>query len=375
MSLKFHLPHLLKTREPLKIGFLPVSDCAPIIFAWEMGIFEKHGLEVELRRETGLSTIRDRVIGGDLDAAQAPATFPFLANLGVDSDPGACVSAMVLSLEGNSIVLSRKLWEQGARDADSLREVIYRNWGKRTFTFAVEFPFSPQFIVLRNWLLSAGIMPERQLRIITVPPGQVFPTLKLGYIDGFCAGEPWATLARQAGLGVTVAGSHDVAPYHPEKILMVRQSFCAGRAAEHERLIRALLESAERCAAPENAELLAELLARPEYVNAPADCLQNAFADSPCTCDTPSRPLLFGREVNNPTDDKASWIISHLYRLIEQNIFRCETTDRGPVLKNVFRKDLYEHALGSVPSIDNSTTTPNRLPSPMYAALRPELIT
>jgi ABC-type nitrate/sulfonate/bicarbonate transport system substrate-binding protein len=346
MSRKFHLPALLKTREPLKLGFLPVSDCAPLVFAWEMGIFEKHGLDVELHRETGLASIRDRIIGGDLDAAQAPATFPFLANLGVDSDPGSCVSAMVLSLEGNSIVVSRRLWESGARDGESLREVIYRNWGKRTFTFAVEFPFSPQFIVLRNWLLSAGIVPERQLRIITVPPGQMFATLKLGYIDGFCAGEPWTTLASQAGLGVSITGSHQIAPLHPEKILMVRQSFCAGRATEHDALIRALLESAERCIQPENATLLGELLARPEYVNAPADCLEASFSAKSEQAAATARALFYGSDVNDPSDEKASWIISHLYRLIEQNVFRCGNSERGPVLKNVFRKDLFDQAAG-----------------------------
>jgi len=256
---------------------------------------------------------------------------------------------MVLSLEGNSIVVSRNLWESGARDADSLREVVYRNWGKRTFTFAVEFPFSPQFIVLRNWLLSAGIVPERKLRIITVPPGQMFPTLKLGYIDGFCAGEPWATLAAQAGLGVPVTGSHEIAPLHPEKILMVRHSFCAGRPAEHQALMRAILESAERCAQPENAGLLGELLARPEYVNVPADCLETAFSSQKSLGAVTSKSLFHGPDVNDPSDEKAAWIISHLYRLIEQNVFRCANGERGPVLKNAFRKDLFEQ-LASPPN-------------------------
>ena len=54
---------------------------------------------------------------GELDAAHAPAGLPFMANLGVDSDPCACVSGLVLSLEGNAITLSRRLWESGVQDA------------------------------------------------------------------------------------------------------------------------------------------------------------------------------------------------------------------------------------------------------------------
>ena len=106
-----------------------------------MGLFAKYGLEVELSRETSWTHIRDKVINGDLDAAQSPSTLPFLANLGLDSDPCSCVSAMVLSLQGSAITLSRQLWDHGIRDLPSLREYIHRIWGKRTLTIGVGFMF------------------------------------------------------------------------------------------------------------------------------------------------------------------------------------------------------------------------------------------
>src|SRR5690348_18428755 len=91
---------VLRRKEPLRIGFLPVSDCAPLVYAAEAGLFEKFGLEVQLQREPSWAGLRDKVIGGDLDADNAPSTLPFLANLGLESDPCACVSGMVLSLQG-----------------------------------------------------------------------------------------------------------------------------------------------------------------------------------------------------------------------------------------------------------------------------------
>src|SRR5260370_28874252 len=125
---------ILRRKEPLRIGFLAVSDCAPLVEAYEAGLFEKYGLEVQLQRETRWAEVRDKVIYGDLDAAHAPATLPFLANLGIESDPCACVTGLVLSLQGNAITISSELWEAGVRDAVTLREQIYRHWRKRTFT-------------------------------------------------------------------------------------------------------------------------------------------------------------------------------------------------------------------------------------------------
>src|SRR3954470_10181489 len=135
----------------LRIGFIPDTDCAPIIAARESGLFEKYELEVELQRETGWANIRDQVLHGGLDAAHAPASLPFIANLGVDCDRCACVTGLVLSLQGNAIVISPQLWDEGVRDAKTLRDVIYRWRGRRTITFGVVFPHSPPYFLLRQW--------------------------------------------------------------------------------------------------------------------------------------------------------------------------------------------------------------------------------
>ena len=340
---------ILRRREPLRLGFLPVSDCAPLVYASESGLFAKYDLEVQLSRESGWAGVRDKVIEGELDAAQAPATLPFLANLGVESDPCACISGLVLSLQGNAITVSSQLWNQGVRDAKSLRQKIYENWGKRTYTFGVVFSFSSQELLLRRWLSTAGIVPEVEVRIVAIPPAQMFPTLKLGYIDGFCVGEPWTSVAVQAGAGVCVATSADLAPLHPEKVLMVRQSFAVGRADEHERLIAALLEACAWCDQPEHRTALAELLANPAYVNAPVECLQAGFV-GPFECggrplERPSDFTIFhNHNANEPSDDKAHWLMDALYSLLKVNVFRNRNLERTPVLKNVFRRDVFNQA-------------------------------
>lgn len=347
------LAEILERDRPLQVGFIPVSDCAPLVFALESGLFDKYELRVELKRETSWSSIRDKIINGDLDAAHAPATLPFITNLGLDSDQCACVAGLVLSLQGNAITLSRRLWDEGVRDASSLRDFIYRDWGRRTYTFAVVYPHSAQYFLLRQWLKSGGVVPGAEVRIVVVPPTQMYPTLKLGYVDGYCVGEPWTSLAVEAGVGMCLATSADLAPLHPEKVLMVRRDFAQERASEHERLIAALLEACAFCDRAENRPLLAEMLARRHYVNAPAGCLREGLA-VPAGLGGSQRTTADGLNIfhrfnaNDPTDGKAAWVVSQLYESMEQRTLRIPPNGRAPVLKNVFRHDIFARARAAV---------------------------
>ena len=337
------LPYVPRRREPLRIGYLPVSDCAPLVYAHESGLFARYDLDVELWRETRWADVRDKVIHGAFEAGHAPAPIPFLANLGIDSDHCACVSALVLNLEGNAITISRRLWEAGVRDAHTLRQHIYENWGKRTLTFAFGHTFSSQYYLLRKWLKEADISPEREVRLVAVPPAQMFPTLKLGYIDGFCAGEPWTSLVAQADGGRCVATSASLAPLHPEKVLMVRQSFSQARASEHERLVAALIEACSFCDRPENRPALAVMLSHPQYLNTPLECLHGP-ASHPGAPAPLSLDIFHRCQANDPTDQKASWTMELLYELLEQHPADLCNPMRAPVLKNIFRRDLFERA-------------------------------
>jgi len=344
------ITQILKRGSPLRVGFLPESACAPLVYAQEAGLFAKYDLEVELRRETSSAELRDKVVEGELEAAQAPATLPFLANLDGESDDCACVCGAVLSLQGNAITISRPLWSHGVRDAPSLREQAYRQWGKKTFTFGVVSLLSSQSFLLRKWLQSGGIAPSLGVRIVAVPPTQMFPLLKLGYIDGYCAGEPWTSLAVEAEAGVCVATSRELAPLHPEKVLMVRNDFAETRASEHERLIAALLEPCAFCDQPINRPLISEMLAQPQYVNAPTDCLKNILGMEGLAGRPDEAPLniFYKYNANDPTDDKATWVLGHLYEMIEQRALPLPPSGRTPVLKNIFRRDIFQRAKATV---------------------------
>lgn len=349
MSSTENLTEIWERNRPLQVGFIPDLDCAPLVIAHESGLFQKYEVRVELRRETRWTSIRDKIVNGELDAAHAPATLPFIIDLGIESDQCASVVALVMSLQGNAITVSRELWEKGIRDAAGLRDEIFQNWGRRTYTFGVVFPFSPPFFLLRNWLKQGGILPGIELRVVVVPPAQLFPMLKLGYIDGFCGGEPWTSLAVDSQSGRTLATSADIAPLHPEKVLMMRHDFARNRASEHERLIAALLEAAAFCDQPKNRPMISEILSRAEYVNAPVSCLEAGFSGPSGVKSVPhgriSGASVFHRlQANDPTDSKAAWITDCLYQLMDESKLPMRFMNRTPVIRNLFRRDIFQRA-------------------------------
>ena len=160
--------------QPLRLGFVPLIDAAPMVMAQELGLFAKHGLDVQLRRQPGWATVRDKILYGDLDAAHALAVMPFAATLGLGSIRSDCVTALVLSLHGNAITLSSDLRLRGVRDARTLRAEIERNRGRKTLTFGVVLTWSSHNFLLRQWLASGGIDPDKDVRIVVVPPAAMF---------------------------------------------------------------------------------------------------------------------------------------------------------------------------------------------------------
>jgi ABC-type nitrate/sulfonate/bicarbonate transport system substrate-binding protein len=217
--------------------------------AQELGLFEKHGIEVVLTREVGWATIRDKVIYGELDAAHAPAGMLVAVTCGIGAVKTDCITGLVLNLHGNAITLSKDLWQKGVRDGKTLRDLIGHQ--RERLTLGIVYPHSSHSFMLRNWLRSHQIDPERDVQLVVVPPAQVFANLRAGHLNGYCAGEPWNSLAVLAQVGWIVATGAELDPLHPEKVLMLRRDFAEKHESEHLALIAALIEACRFCDAPE----------------------------------------------------------------------------------------------------------------------------
>ncbi|HEY4300691.1 MAG TPA: CmpA/NrtA family ABC transporter substrate-binding protein [Candidatus Didemnitutus sp.] len=262
----------------LRVGFLALTDAAPLIAAQELGLFEKHGLRVDLRREVGWATVRDKIVYGELDAAQALAPLLWAARLGIGGPPCEVLTAMVLNRHGNAITISSRLLIAGVRDAASFRTEARRRNGERRFTLGIVHPFSSHNLLLRQWLRQAGLDPERDVRIVVVPPAQMFRNLAAGTLDGYCVGEPWGSVAVQAGQGWCPARSAELAPGHVEKVLMVRADFARQHAGEHLALVAALAEAGRWCDETRRRSQLARWLAEPRYLDLPVETIEAALS-------------------------------------------------------------------------------------------------
>lgn len=333
--------------NPLRLGFVPLTDCAPLVMAKELGLFRKQGLRVELRRELGWATIRDKVVHRELDAAHAVAGMPFAATLGLGSVQCDCLTALILNQHGNAITLSDKLWKRDVRNGATLRDEIVRLRNERTLTFGIVYPFSSHNFLLRAWLAATGINPDRDVRIVVVPPPQMVSNLKAGHLDGFCVGEPWNSVAIQSSAGWCVAASAQLSPGHPEKVLMTRRDFAQKRPAEHLALVAAVLEACAFCQVPANHGEVVATLARPEYLGLPEKALEpglrgELYFGPGKTQRVADFNVFHAPDANEPSAEKAAWVLRHLR---ETGRIRDLAALNAALGRRVFRSDLFQQAI------------------------------
>jgi ABC-type nitrate/sulfonate/bicarbonate transport system substrate-binding protein len=240
-------------RTELKIGFMPLLDCALLVVAHEVGMARQQGLGLRLVRESSWANIRDRVAVGHFEAAQMLAPMVIAENLGLGHFQTPLAAPVALGTGGNAITVSRELWQAMQADGASLGAdpvsqarglsmVVKRRAAdsKAQLTLAMVFPFSCHNYQLRDWLESGGVDPDRDVRLVVLPPPLLVDALRSGQVDGFCVGEPWNSLAVDAGIGVIAASCSDVWPHPPEKVLGMRARFADENPEVVARLIRAI---------------------------------------------------------------------------------------------------------------------------------------
>ena len=335
--MKGHLQKPPVPNRPLRIGFVPLCDCAPLVLAHELGLFAKHGLRVQLSREVGWATIRDKIIYRELDAAHALAPMVLTASLGLGSIQAPALTGLVLSLNGNAITLAASLRSREVTDGSSL--ALFARGRGEPLVFGIPFLYSSHHFLLRAWLASHGMLAGRDVRLVVVPPPQMPAHLKAGHLDGYCVGEPWNTVATLAGFGWRIAKSDEIAPNHPEKVLMTLRGFAESRRDEHEHLIAALLEACRFCGEPGNREQVLEVLRRPQYINTTAEALRESLDAAALTS---ANGYTDFEAAHEPSADKAAWVFQHLQ---ESGLLPATTAFRISQATTIFRPDIFKNAL------------------------------
>ena len=312
MTGQIGLPDLEKT--DLQLGFVPLSDCAPLVAAYEKGFFEQEGLHVTLCRERSWASIRDKTAFGVYDAAQMLYPMPLASTLGVGGPAVEMLSGLCLSLGGNAITVSESLYaemtdttEGGVLDESASAQAIARIIAKRRednrppLTLGCVFPTSTHHYELRLWLGSAGIDCDLDVKLLVVPPPDMPEAMREGRIDGFCVGEPWNSITVQRGWGRIVTTKHTLWNNGPEKVLGVTRVWAQQHPATHQALLRAIIASAAWCDDPANRDELAGMIAAEHYLDVPLEAVRPSMRGA----------IRFSH--NGPIHEQPDFMVFHRY--------------------------------------------------------------
>jgi nitrate/nitrite transport system substrate-binding protein len=327
---------------PIKIGFIALTDCASVVMAHELGFFEQRGVEVQLVKQASWPATRDALVNGDIDAAHALFSLPLSVAAGIGGTVGAdkLKVAMMLNQNGQAITLKKDWAAAGYGNLKAAKSVMKGGEG----TYAMTFPGGTHDIWLRYWLKAMGIGVSTP-KIIPIPPPQMVANMQVGAMDAFCVGEPWNGVAAQRGVGFTALATQDIWQHHPEKALVVNNDFATARRAELKKVMGAILEASKWLDFTFNREKTADTVGRAEYVNAPADVIQDRLNGRYILGNDLGMKLFRGDQmrfhragkVNFPRKAHAIWFLSQYVRL---GLLKAEP-NYNAIASSVILGDLY----------------------------------
>ena len=255
----------------LKIGFMPLTDCASVIIASVMGFDKKYGIKIIPSKEASWAAVRDKLVAGELDAAHVLYGLIYGVQMGIGGPKKDMANLMTINNNGQAISLSHQLKARGVVDGDSLAKLMQTE--PREYIFAQTFPTGTHAMWLYYWLAAYGINPFSAVKVITVPPPQMVANVRVDNMDGFCVGEPWNARAIHDQVGFTAVTSQQIWPDHPEKILGTTADWVTQYPNAARALIMAMLDASRYIDTMTNRAQVAKIIADKAYVNTDVDSI------------------------------------------------------------------------------------------------------
>lgn len=297
----------------VRLGFVPLSDCAPLVMAKALDLGRQYGLEIELVRVPSWAALRDKLLSGEIDAAHALYGMVYGVQLGIGGPQADMAVLMTLNQNGQAITLSNRLTET-LRGGQTLKQIV--DASERQLVFGQTFPTGTHAMWLYYWLAAQGVHPLKDVRSVVIAPPEMTAALAHGDLDGFCAGEPWNAVAEAEKVGHTQLASSQIWPDHPEKVLACRRDFVALHPHTAQALIMTILESCRWLEVPANRREAAVKLAAPEYIGCASTLIAprllgdygNALAQPP------GIHFFAAGEVNYPWISDGMWFLTQFRR-------------------------------------------------------------
>ena len=364
-------------KDELKLGFIKLTDMAPLAVAYDRGYFEDEGLFVTLEAQANWKVLLDRVISGELDGAHMLAGQPLGATLGYGTK-AEIITAFTMDLNGNACTMSNELWADMKKQvpmkggkpvhpisASTLKPVVDKALKQgKPLKFGMVFPVSTHNYELRYWLAAGGINPgfyapqrgntagnlKADVQISVTPPPQMPSTLEAGTINGYCVGEPWNQQAVFRGIGVPVVADLSIRNNVAEKVFGVSKSWAEANPNTHIRLVKALIRAGQWLDANNNANrpAAAKLISKSIYVGADYPIIANSMTgkfefEKGDQRLLPDFNVFFRYHATYPFYSDAVWYLTQMRRWGQIP----EAKPDGWYLdmaKRVFRPDIYRQA-------------------------------
>ncbi|QJD67750.1 ABC transporter substrate-binding protein [Xanthomonas campestris pv. badrii] len=342
----------------LRVAYMPLIDCAPLVAAQRLGLDHAHGLHLDLQRQASWAGVRDRLLAGEVEAAHALASLVYAIDLGIAGPQCAMGLLMTLNHNGQAITLAPAL-AQALADGQALPQAL-AGLGRRA-VFAQTFPTGTHALWLYYWLAAGGVDPMRAVDVLSIPPPQMPDALGSGLVDGYCSGEPWAAVAQAKGVGARVIRSGELWAGHPEKVLACRREFAALQPELTQQLTACVLEACRWLdAGPDHRAQCAQWLAEPQHIGVSAAHLAACLDADTDAASGDATALAFHRDgaVNMPWLSDGEWFLSQFQRwgwhaIQDEDIAR---------LRDIHRLDNYRHAAARVGvAVPDSDHRSNRL--------------
>jgi nitrate/nitrite transport system substrate-binding protein len=336
-------------KTEVKIGFIPLTDCASVVMAAELGFDKKYGVKIVPSKEASWAGVRDKLMSGELDFAHVLYGLIYGVHLGTAGPKKDMAVLMSLNNNGQAITLSKKLADKGAVDGAGLAKLMAAE--KREYTFAGTFPTGTHAMWMHYWLAAFGINPVTGAKLITVPPPQMVANMRVGAMDGFCVGEPWNHRAIMDGVGITANTTQDIWKDHPEKVLGTTAEFVKKYPNTTRAVMMAVLEASRWIdASLQNKMKMAETVAQKSYINTSVDAInqrilgryQNGLGK---TWDDPNHMKFFNDgAVNFPYLSDGMWFLTQHKRwgLLKEH------PDYLAVAKQINQVELYKQVASAM---------------------------
>ena len=342
-----------------KLGFIALTDAAPLIIAKEKGLFAKYGMpDVEVTKQASWGATRDNLVlgssGGGIDGAHILTPMPYLISTGkvTDGKPVPMYILARLNVNGQGIQLANTYKDLNVTvDSSPLKEAFAKQKASgKEIKVAMTFPGGTHDMWIRYWLAAGGINPDTDVSTIVVPPPQMVANVKVGAMEAFCVGEPWPlqTVNQQVGFGALTTG--ELWKDHPEKAFAMRADWVDQNPKAAQALTMAVQEAQIWCDAAENKEEMCNILAKREWFKVPVtDILDRSkgifdFGSGRTLDDTTLMQTYWDRNASYPFKSHDLWFLTENIRWG----YLAPDLDTQALIDQVNREDIWQAAAKAI---------------------------